>query len=32
MALFQEYGYNLHAEKGKPQFVGTVDPGSPADQ
>ncbi|VDM97278.1 unnamed protein product [Thelazia callipaeda] len=27
----QEYGYNLHAEKGKPQFIGTVDSGSPAD-
>uniref|UniRef100_A0A915AD66 PDZ domain-containing protein n=1 Tax=Parascaris univalens TaxID=6257 RepID=A0A915AD66_PARUN len=27
----QEYGYNLHAERGKPQFIGTVDAGSPAD-
>ncbi|GMR48717.1 hypothetical protein PMAYCL1PPCAC_18912 [Pristionchus mayeri] len=28
----QEYGYNLHAERGKDQFVGTVDKGSPAEQ
>lgn len=28
----QEYGYNLHAEKGKDQFVGTVDKGSVADK
>ncbi|VDM48113.1 unnamed protein product [Toxocara canis] len=28
----QEYGYNLHAERGKPQFIGTVDPDSPADR
>ncbi|GMS96290.1 hypothetical protein PENTCL1PPCAC_18465 [Pristionchus entomophagus] len=27
----QEYGYNLHAERGKDQFVGTVDKGSPAE-
>ncbi|KAK6750518.1 hypothetical protein RB195_002473 [Necator americanus] len=27
----QEYGYNLHAEKGRGQFVGMVDKGSPAD-
>lgn len=25
-----EYGYNLHAEKGKQQFIGTVDENSPA--
>ena len=29
---FQGYGFNLHAEKGKPgQFIGSVDPNSPAD-
>ncbi|CAJ0936530.1 unnamed protein product, partial [Mesorhabditis belari] len=28
----QEYGYNLHAEKGKGQFVGTVDAGSLAEK
>ena len=28
---FQEYGYNLHAEKGRGQFVGLVDKGSVAD-
>ena len=29
---FQGYGFNLHAEKGKPgQFIGKVDPGSPAE-
>ncbi|WKY03260.1 hypothetical protein Q1695_004755 [Nippostrongylus brasiliensis] len=27
----QEYGYNLHAERGRGQFVGMVDKGSPAD-
>ncbi|KAL1129963.1 hypothetical protein AAG570_012907 [Ranatra chinensis] len=28
---FEGYGFNLHAEKGKPgQYVGKVDPGSPA--
>ncbi|KJH47935.1 PDZ/DHR/GLGF domain protein [Dictyocaulus viviparus] len=27
----QEYGYNLHAEKGRGQFVGMVDRGSPAE-
>ncbi|CAA92439.3 Na(+)/H(+) exchange regulatory cofactor-like protein nrfl-1 [Caenorhabditis elegans] len=27
-----EYGYNLHAEKGRGQFVGTVDPDSPAER
>uniref|UniRef100_A0A915E0T4 PDZ domain-containing protein n=1 Tax=Ditylenchus dipsaci TaxID=166011 RepID=A0A915E0T4_9BILA len=26
----QEYGFNLHAERGKGQFVGVVDDGSPA--
>ncbi|PIO59510.1 hypothetical protein TELCIR_19026 [Teladorsagia circumcincta] len=26
-----EYGYNLHAERGRGQFVGMVDKGSPAD-
>ncbi|KAL3102086.1 hypothetical protein niasHS_003495 [Heterodera schachtii] len=26
-----EYGFNLHAERGKGQFVGAVDIGSPAD-
>ena len=30
---FDGYGFNLHAEKGRTgQFVGKVDPGSPADQ
>ena len=29
---FQEYGYNLHAEKARGQFVGLVDNGSPADR
>ena len=29
---FQGFGFNLHAEKGKPgQFIGKVDPGSPAE-
>ncbi|GMT25250.1 hypothetical protein PFISCL1PPCAC_16547 [Pristionchus fissidentatus] len=28
----QEYGYNLHAERGKDQFVGTVDKNSPAER
>ena len=29
---FQGYGFNLHAEKGKPgQFIGKVDAGSPAE-
>ena len=29
---FQGYGFNLHAEKGKPgQFIGKVDDGSPSD-
>ena len=29
---FQGYGFNLHAEKGKPgQFIGNVDSGSPAE-
>ncbi|CAJ0585105.1 unnamed protein product, partial [Mesorhabditis spiculigera] len=28
----QEYGYNLHAEKGKGQFVGVVDHGSIAEK
>lgn len=28
----QEYGYNLHAERGKGQFIGNVDAGSPADK
>lgn len=28
--MYQEYGYNLHAEKGKQQFIGTVDENSPA--
>ena len=29
---FQGYGFNLHAEKGKPgQFIGKVDDGSPAE-
>ncbi|VDK51478.1 unnamed protein product [Anisakis simplex] len=28
----EEYGYNLHAERGKPQFIGTVDISSPADR
>uniref|UniRef100_A0A1I7X734 PDZ domain-containing protein n=1 Tax=Heterorhabditis bacteriophora TaxID=37862 RepID=A0A1I7X734_HETBA len=27
----QEYGYNLHAEKGRGQFVGMVDKNSPAE-
>jgi len=27
----EEYGFNLHAEKAKGQFIGTVDPDSPAD-
>lgn len=28
----QEYGFNLHGEKGKKgQYIGSVDPGSPAD-
>lgn len=26
-----EYGFNLHAEKSKGQFIGNVDAGSPAD-
>lgn len=26
-----EYGFNLHAERGKGQFVGAVDAGSPAE-
>ena len=26
----QEYGFNLHAERGKGQFIGQVDPQSPA--
>ena len=31
-ADFQGYGFNLHAEKGKPgQFIGKVDPESPAE-
>jgi len=30
---FPGYGFNLHAEKGKSgQFIGKIDPGSPADQ
>ena len=29
---FQGYGFNMHAEKGKPgQYIGKVDDGSPAD-
>ncbi|KAH7725447.1 Protein NRFL-1 a, partial [Aphelenchoides avenae] len=28
----QEYGFNLHAERGKGQFVGAVDPDSPAER
>ncbi|MFH4983281.1 hypothetical protein AB6A40_009990 [Gnathostoma spinigerum] len=28
----QEYGYNLHAERGKAQFIGTVDAGSIAER
>ncbi|PAV68526.1 hypothetical protein WR25_02974 [Diploscapter pachys] len=28
----KEYGYNLHAEKARGQFVGLVDNGSPADR
>ena len=29
---FDGYGFNLHAEKNKPgQFVGKIDPGSPAE-
>lgn len=28
----QEYGFNLHAERGKGQFVGAVDKGSPAEK
>ena len=29
---FQGFGFNLHAEKGKPgQFIGKVDPNSPSD-
>ncbi|VDO87852.1 unnamed protein product [Heligmosomoides polygyrus] len=28
---YLEYGYNLHAERGRGQFVGMVDKGSPAD-
>ncbi|KAI1732913.1 PDZ domain (Also known as DHR or GLGF) domain-containing protein [Ditylenchus destructor] len=31
-AAHQEYGFNLHAEKGKGQFVGAVDESSPADR
>lgn len=27
----QEYGFNLHAERGRGQFIGSVDAGSPAD-
>jgi hypothetical protein len=27
----EEYGFNLHAEKSKGQFIGAVDAGSPAD-
>ncbi len=27
----QEYGFNLHAERGKGQFIGAIDAGSPAD-
>jgi Na(+)/H(+) exchange regulatory cofactor NHE-RF1 len=27
----QEYGYNLHAERNKGQFIGNVDLNSPAD-
>jgi len=27
----EEYGFNLHAEKSKGQFIGAVDSGSPAD-
>jgi len=30
-SVSQEYGFNLHAEKEKGQFIGIVDPGSPAD-
>lgn len=31
-AHFDGYGFNLHAEKSKPgQFIGKVDPGSPAE-
>ena len=29
---FNGYGFNLHSEKGKSgQFIGTIDPGSPAE-
>lgn len=28
----QEYGFNLHAERGKGQFVGAVDDGSAAEK
>jgi hypothetical protein len=28
----EEYGFNLHAEKGKGQFIGHVDAGSPAER
>ena len=32
VADFDGYGFNLHAEKNKPgQFVGKIDPGSPAE-
>lgn len=32
VANFDGYGFNLHAEKNKPgQFVGKIDPGSPAE-
>lgn len=28
----EEYGFNLHAERGKGQFIGDVDPASPAER
>lgn len=28
----QEYGFNLHAERGKCQYIGNVDPDSPANR
>lgn len=28
----EEYGFNLHAEKGKGQFIGAVDDDSPAER
>ena len=32
MENFDGYGFNLHAEKNKPgQFIGKIDPGSPAE-